>query len=159
MLFAVLAAITFVASTGSSAWANGRFPLADQLVVSPGNSSFMVLRTTFGLLVSEDGGGSWDWVCEKAIGYEGEQDPAIGILESSAILAGTYEGLSVSPDLGCSWAFVPDGLAEQFVVDVVVRPDAPRSALAVAKSYAAAGDAGEPAGAARLFGSTDDGKT
>jgi len=141
------------ALAGSSAWANGRFPMADQLVVSPSDASFMVLRATFGLLISKDGGATWDWVCEQAIGYGGTQDPAIGVLERSAIIAGTFEGLSVSQDLACNWAFAPDGLANQFVVDVVVRPDAPHSALALVQREAVL-DRG-----ARLFGTTDGGRT
>jgi hypothetical protein len=69
-----------VASGGGSASGNGRFPRADQLVLVPGSRDELVLRTTFGLLLSSDAGASWDWVCEQEIGFSGIEDPAFAIL-------------------------------------------------------------------------------
>lgn len=112
-------------------WANGRFPLADQLVVDPQDPAHLVLRTTYGILSSSDAGVSWDWVCEAAVGYGGTQDPAIGVTADGSILAGIFEGLSVSHDRGCSWAFIPPPLEGEYVIDVSVHRDEPARAVAI----------------------------
>ncbi|MDP9001727.1 MAG: hypothetical protein M3O46_16630, partial [Myxococcota bacterium] len=124
--FAVALAGVF---TVSQANANGRFPASNQLVVAPSDPKTLVLRTTFGLLVSRNAGASWSWICESAVGYGGgAEDPAIGITASSAILAATQEGLAVSSDTGCGWTFAS---TDKPVADVVVRRSASGSALAV----------------------------
>ncbi|MFO0674015.1 MAG: hypothetical protein U0235_31080 [Polyangiaceae bacterium] len=54
-----------------AARANGRFPAANQLEATPGNDGSLVLRTTFGILFSNDGAKTWDWVGERGVGYGG----------------------------------------------------------------------------------------
>ncbi|WP_394832841.1 hypothetical protein LVJ94_40705 [Pendulispora rubella] len=117
------------------AQANGRFPAASQLVVFPRTPEKMVLRTTFGILFSHDRGATWDWVCERAVGYGGVEDPALGIVGEKTVLAGTFEGLSVTQDLGCSWAFAGGGLKGQVVIDVTSRSNQPAAALALTSTY------------------------
>ena len=134
------------------AYANGRFPAANQLVVSPSDPTFLVLRTTFGILFSHDRGANWDWICEKAIGYGGVEDPSMG-MTTNAVLAGTFEGLSVSSDKGCGWAFAN---TEQ-VVDVVVQHGDPKSALAITSKYSGEGDGGETLFDTKVFATSDDG--
>ena len=51
------------------AHANGAFPSVSQLVSDPADGDHLVLRTTFGLLVTRDRGGTWDWLCEAGAGY------------------------------------------------------------------------------------------
>src|SRR5690348_12401562 len=97
-------ALVFGVLLASSAWANGRFPAASQLVVRPGHPEQMSLRTTFGLLVSNDAGKSWDWVCETAMGYGGQEDPGIGVTATGTTLLGTTQGLSESFDFDCDWS-------------------------------------------------------
>ena len=128
-LGAALAALSFLAP--SLSFANGRFPLADQLVVDPQDPSHLVLRTTYGVLSSSDSGGSWGWVCEKAVGYGGTQDPAIGVLADGTVLAGIFEGLSITHDRGCSWAFAQAPLDKEYVIDVSVHRDEPSKAVAI----------------------------
>ena len=138
-----------------TALANGRLPAGHQLIVSPDDPSFFVMETSFGVLVSHDTGASWNWICERAVGYGldgGIEDPAIG-LTSSAILAGLRAGLSSSTDLGCTWAFA----RSDPIVDVVVRPDDPHAALALASSYLGVGNAGENLYDTYVLASSDDG--
>lgn len=129
LLGAALAAASFF--TSSLSWANGRFPLADQLVVDPNDPSHLVLRGTYGILSSANSGGSWSWVCEAAVGYGGTQDPAMGVLADGTVLAGIFEGLSVSHDRGCSWAFAKAPLEGEYVIDVSVHRDEPSKAVAI----------------------------
>jgi hypothetical protein len=137
-----------------SASANGRFPNANQLIIAPSSPQLMVLRTTFGLLVSHDSGSSWSWVCEGAYGYtvgtRSGSDPAIGVTQSSAIVAAMQDdGLAVSLDTGCAWARA----STTPTFDVTVRPDRPHSAIAL--SWAPLGTTGPP----KLLLTNDDGAT
>ncbi|MDI1483851.1 sialidase family protein [Polyangium sp. y55x31] len=126
---AAIAAFSLLAPAESHA--NGRFPIADQLVVDPKDPSHIVLRTTYGILESSDAGGAWSWSCEGAVGYGGTQDPAIGVLGDGTILAGVFEGLSISHDRGCSWGFVQDPLTDEYVIDVSVHRDDPSRGVAI----------------------------
>src|SRR4051794_34190183 len=65
---AVAAAIAISVVTPGTARANGRYPLASQLVVDPLDPDHLVARTTFGVLSSADAGATWRWVCEEALG-------------------------------------------------------------------------------------------
>jgi len=84
------------------AHANGRFPAADQLLVDPDDTTHLVLRATFGLLESHDGGRSWSWICEAAVGYA-NADPALALLRGGNVLAGFFGSVSASAEQGCSW--------------------------------------------------------
>ncbi len=149
-----------IALASPAAHANGRFPAASQLIVAPTDPTFMVLRTTYGFLVSHDSGVTWDWVCETAIGYGSNvEDPPIGITANGSIVAGMQEGLGVSSNLGCDWHFVGGGLDKQPIVDVVVRPDAPHTVLALASKQTGTNDAGDPTYMTQVFQSLDDGVT
>jgi hypothetical protein len=137
--------------------ANGRLPAAHQLIASPGDPSFLAMEATFGVLVSHDSGASWSWICEHAVGYGGEagvpnEDPAIAMTQG-ALLAATAEGLARSTTQGCSFDFA---LAEP-TVDVAVRRDDPRSAVALTRRFRAVGDAGENTYVTQVLSSSDDG--
>jgi photosystem II stability/assembly factor-like uncharacterized protein len=137
--------------------ANGRFPAASQLVVQKTDPTHLVLRTTFGILFSSDRGQNWDWICEKAVGYSGSEDPSLGVTSNGTVIAGTSVGLAVSPDRGCAWSMVGGDLSKQFVVDVVVRPDRPKTALLITNTYVGQDEAGATSYDTRVFSSPDDG--
>ncbi|MET0592326.1 MAG: hypothetical protein ABW133_06485 [Polyangiaceae bacterium] len=115
----------------SHAHANGRYPLAGQLVIDPANPDHMVARATFGLLDSDDGGRTFRWVCESAIGYFGVEDPPIAVTASGAAIVASSKGISVSPDRGCTWLKNPSLTGKWYGVDVTVQPSRPHEALAV----------------------------
>src|SRR5690242_9544521 len=75
----LIAGIAGLFLLSGAARANGRYPLADQIVIDPGNPSHIVARSTFGLLDSDDGGKNFRWICETAIGYFGVEDPPIAV--------------------------------------------------------------------------------
>jgi photosystem II stability/assembly factor-like uncharacterized protein len=157
---AAIAAAVATVLAAPSALANGRFPSANQLAIGPSAPQTLVLRTTFGLILSRDGGATWDWICERGTiegGYGGPEDPAIGVTASGTIISGLFEGLVVSLDTGCSWHLAPGAVMGQPIVDDVVRPDDPHSALALTNVFAANDDAGEPTFSSQVFASTDDG--
>jgi hypothetical protein len=151
-----------LALSASPAAANGRFPASNQLLFAPGNPGLVVLRTTFGIALSRDGGATWQWLCETALGLPptSSDDPSLGITASGALLAGIYKGLEVSSDTGCNWAFAGGALAKQLVTDLAVRPNDAHSAVALASTYGAtAGPDGGPGYATQVYETTDDGAT
>jgi hypothetical protein len=141
--------------SSSFASANGRFPATNQLVIAPADPSFLVLRATFGILVSHDAGATWDGICESAVGFNGAEDPAVAVTSKGNILAGLYEGLSVSPDQGCSWGLASE-LSGWVSADVSVRRDDPHAAVTVAWVQST-DDAGLSTFANRVFETADDG--
>ncbi len=158
LVLAALASLPLIAAP-RAARANGRFPAANQVVVSKATPASMVLRTTFGILFSSDAGATWDWICEKAVGYGGTEDPSMGLTAAGTVLAGTFEGLATSLDKGCAWSFVPGKLTQNVVVDLVVRPDAPATSLVMTNKFSKANDAGEALFQSDIFVATDDGRT
>jgi photosystem II stability/assembly factor-like uncharacterized protein len=111
--------------------ANSRYPLAGQVVVSPGNPSTIVARATFGMLGSSDGGKSWTWICESAIGYFGSEDPPIAVTGDGSTLVASTIGIGVSHDGGCSWSTNPGLPTGRYGVDVTVQPSNPHQAFAL----------------------------
>ncbi len=123
-----LAIVLLSLALTSSAAANGRFPLAQQLVESPTDASVLVLRATFGLVISQDAGKTWHWVCEQAVGYSGIEDPAVGVTQSGAIIAGIFDGLRRSENGGCDFSFPDSKLEGRYAVDVTVDKKLPSQA-------------------------------
>lgn len=149
-----LAALALVCVT-SAAHANSRLPATNQLVIAPDDASFMLLRTTFGFLFSQDAGKTWDWLCEEAISSSGQLDPAVALLNGGSVLS-AESGLAVSPDRGCSWSLVP-GLETTIVPDVARASDG-GAAIAVKNIYAYA-DAGTSFFDTAIYQTTNSGKT
>lgn len=124
--FAAAAAVTLA---GLPALANGRFPAAGQVAVDPSNPAHLLVRTTYGLTVSSDGGARWSWICEPAIGYGGTEDPMMAITADGSIIAGIFEGLSASHDHGCQWDFAQGGLKDRYVIDLATERANPKNAV------------------------------
>jgi hypothetical protein len=139
----------------SEARANGRFPAAGMLVAQPNDPSHLVLRATYGLLFSSDGGASWDWLCESPVGYGGAEDPSVVLTGSGAVLVGTFKGMQRSADRGCTWS--RDSKLPASIVDMTTRPSAPDRVYALSCLYSKAGDAG-PLFDSELFVSDDAGE-
>jgi photosystem II stability/assembly factor-like uncharacterized protein len=126
-------------SFSTDAFANGRFPAAGQVVVDPGDPQHIVLRATYGILQSTDGGTTWRWMCEQSVGYGGVEDPAMGIMADGRVISGIFEGLSESADRGCTWALVQDPLTDQYVIDVAIQAANPAHAVAITSTSVAGG--------------------
>lgn len=88
--------------------ANGRFPTAQDVVIGPGpRSDVIVLRTTFGLVVSRDAGATFHWMCEaqiyRPLPPSGDVDPSIAIAADGSVVFGFTRGIHLSQD-GCQIA-------------------------------------------------------
>lgn len=76
----------------ASASGNGRLPMAGQVVLSPRDADLLLLRTTFGIVVSHDHGASFQYVCEAAMHYGGAQDPPYALTPAGRVLLVTSLG-------------------------------------------------------------------
>jgi photosystem II stability/assembly factor-like uncharacterized protein len=115
--FFVLAALL---ACQSPSWAAGRFPAATAVIPDPHDANTLYVRATFGLLATHDGGGSWRWVCERAIGLSGTETPSYAVTPKGTLVAGTASGIAVSRDGGCTFD-VAGGPGAQMLTDLAVR--------------------------------------
>jgi hypothetical protein len=135
-IFSAIAGAVVVFASAPAA-ANGRFPAANQLVLSPTTQDLVVLRTTYGVLVSRDNGATWSLICEAAYGLDPNAtiDPSIALTSNDTLIAGVPTGLNVSPDVGCNWRCADGALAGERIADVAVRPDSPAAAVALTATF------------------------
>jgi MYXO-CTERM domain-containing protein len=159
---ALIAAATAgaILAAAAPAAANGRFPASNQLVFAPSDPQLVIVRTTFGILRSRDAGATWSWLCEDALGLPptSNEDPTLALTASDTLVAGLSLGLEVSPDTGCTWNTIGGSLTGQLVKDLVVRPDAPHTILAITSTYGPTAGADGGAGyTQQIYTSTDDG--
>jgi photosystem II stability/assembly factor-like uncharacterized protein len=166
-LAALALSSTLVASAlvPSVAFANGRFPQAQQLVVDPSDPNHITVQTTYGFIDTANHGKDWRWICEAAVGYGGTLDPPIAILGDSTLIAGVFDGLAVSSDKGCTFAKAQatgtstcqstlSGFAGRFVVDVARQASDPTHAIAISSN-----GCGMDLFDTRLWSTTDNAKT
>lgn len=154
---ALCAAIACLAVPGVAS-ANGRFPAAGQIALDPADPGVLLVRATYGLLLTRDGGAGWSWMCEDVVGYGPSEDPMIAFTADGSILASTVEGLGVSRDTGCDWAFAGGGLAGQYVVDVAMEKADPSKGVLLVASRPGP-EAGAAAYAMQLWETSDSGGT
>ncbi len=143
---ASLGALAFVLLAPELARANGAFPSASQLIADPADTEHLVLRTTFGLLVTRDRGANWDWLCEAGAGYQ-DVEPPMAVLPGGVILLAVPGGVSRSDVSGCDFELA-EGI-DALVYDLARVPSEPESAVAIS---AAGTDA-------QLWRSADGGKS
>ena len=121
-----LGAITAGATAPSAALANGRFPAAQQVVLGPGvRSDVIALRTTFGLLVSRDGGRNFRWFCEDLLFFPFVPgltfDPPVEVSARGEVVLGFEDGAHSLTD-GCD---VTDlrSVSHREITDLAATPD------------------------------------
>lgn len=98
-----IAAIALAMFSPMVASANGRAPATNGVLFREGDASSLYVRSTFGLLVSQDDGCTFRWICEQNIGYGGTFDPQYRVAADGTIFATTFTGLRVSRDGGCTF--------------------------------------------------------
>jgi hypothetical protein len=118
---AVPAAILVIAGLAAPAAAHGRLPESKSIVFRKGTPEEMAIGTSIGLMLSQDNGAHFFWVCEEAVfgGAVGIWDPDYKIATDGTIYANTPTGLRISRDGGCSFedAKVEPALTVQTLVE------------------------------------------
>lgn len=156
---AALASVVLVVAAAPDAHANGRFPESNAIFFAPNDAEYMLLRTTFGMLSSRDRGKTFDWICERGVGLAGVEDPMYSITPDDSVIASTFQGLTVSNDRSCNYAFVEGALKDLVFIDLTSRPSTPETVVAFASSYAGQNDAGVIYFKSTLFETKDQGKS
>jgi hypothetical protein len=131
-LRAILAFLLALAAP-SIATAHGRFPRAQRLVEDPGNPDHLAVGTTFGVLVSDDRGKTWSYVCGAAFGDpELEMELGVGFSTDGDLLVSSIAGLWRSTGAACEFQPVIMGDESHGVWDFTV--DSEGKVLAVVTS-------------------------
>src|SRR5262245_34208111 len=142
-----------VVAVAAPAVANGAFPDSDAVLLPADRPQQIILSTNFGLIMSDDGGASWQWTCERAetsmaLSY------GLGAMPGDRLYSRSPDvGLAVSEDDSCSWHRAGGALAAAIATDYFPDPTAPAHVLA---TVGAAADAGTGAAAA-VYESMDGG--
>jgi MYXO-CTERM domain-containing protein len=108
VLCLALTALGVLGGLARPADANGRLPATSTITFRQGHETDIAVGLTFGLLISHDGGKTWGWMCEAAVGYGGTYDPVYVYSSSGALFATTFNGLSVMRDT-CTFGATPEG--------------------------------------------------
>lgn len=95
--------------------AHGRFPELLDVSFHPTDSEQFLVTTSFGLLLTEDGGDTFDWVCRTALHVSVTENPTFEMMGDGSLVGAIFDGVVRSGDGGCQWVF-PDPALEAFVI-------------------------------------------
>lgn len=157
--FVATAAASAIALAPTPARANGRFPESNAFFFSPTDKNLVLQRVTFGLLISHDRGGTWDWVCETSVGLTGSEDPMYTFTPKGTLMGSTFSGFTVSSDRACNFAFAKGNVNELVFVDLASREATPEKVIAFASSYAGQDPDLNPFYESNLWETSDEGQT
>lgn len=127
---ALLVALATLVFAAGHAEANGRSPATVSVHPRGGSSSDLAIWSTWGFLISRDGGG-FRWMCETALKVGGVFDPDVVFRSDGSLIITSFEGLQVNRD-GC--LFEPTGLGTRFITTVAEGPDGALYAAAVERT-------------------------
>ncbi|MCX5744039.1 MAG: hypothetical protein NT062_16240 [Proteobacteria bacterium] len=96
-------------ASASGALANGRPANTSTINFRHEHETDIIAGMTFGAVLSHDGGATWHWICEDAVGYAGVYDPDYAYTATGAIFATTFKGLVVNRN-GCTFDGSPMGM-------------------------------------------------
>jgi len=116
----------------AEARANGAFPAVSQFVFDPANPEQMVLRGTFGMLFSTDGGKVFNWICEPALHYQNIL-PAITVLAGGELVYGVPDG-AAHTSIGTCDVDLVEGFDGE-IVDVTRSRDFPDRVLVLEADF------------------------
>jgi photosystem II stability/assembly factor-like uncharacterized protein len=107
-------------------------PDTTQVLLPADRATSLVLATNFGLITSDDGGGSWRWQCDQGLGAGGYRYQLAAAPGRRLFTLG-MAGVAHSDDLGCSWSpGVTAGRPETTVFDFAADPADPARLLVLA---------------------------
>jgi hypothetical protein len=100
---AAVAASTLLAAT--AVFANGRFPRAQRLLEEPGHPERLTIAATYGLLLTDDRGKNWSYVCDPAFTFQPmfASDVVASLTVNGWLLVGVQNAITISRDRGCDF--------------------------------------------------------
>jgi MYXO-CTERM domain-containing protein len=142
-------ALALAVLVSSGARADGAFPTGMSVLLPAGAPQRILVGTTFGLVLSEDAGATFRYVCEPYVTASGASVLVYQTGSDGGIVAAHQDALSRTSDLGCTWTRA-SGLPAGVVTDAFIDPSNPSSVLAIDLP---------PAGGASLLASADGGRS
>jgi hypothetical protein len=113
-----LLVLALVLAHSRESLANGRFPRADRLIEDPRDPNHLLLSATYGLLVTETGGATWQHVCEAAFTNPDNESDVVAALSSAGdVLLSSVDSFSRSPGNLCQFDATLGQAEEQGVPD------------------------------------------
>ena len=152
---AVVLAVSFALFRAGPARANGALPGSLGILIADDRPQEIILATNFGMILSEDGGGSWLWTCEQAATAMGYLYSAGPSPRDRLYGLSPEEGLAFSDDGTCSWQRAGGTLDTDIASDFFVDRTDPDRVLAVAAGQDVSGAPGPQS----VYLSTDGGTT
>jgi hypothetical protein len=124
-----LLSATAVFGVSTTALANGRYPAASQIVVDPNDPKHVLVAATFGFLDSRDGGKTFNWLCESAVGVAGEEgfDIVLAVTGNGNTVLGLFNGIATTRD-GCTFQVAPE-LVNHVIGDITWRRSTPHQVV------------------------------
>jgi uncharacterized protein (TIGR03382 family) len=144
------AALALAVLLSSGARADGAFPTGSSVLLPAGAPQRILVGTTFGLVISEDAGATWRYVCEPYVTAAGANVLVYQGAPTGELIAAHQDALSRSADVGCTWTPATGSVAGLLVVDAFIAPSNPSSVVAIGWPQAAG---------ASLLPSNDGGQT
>jgi len=124
----VLIGLSFSSTT---TLAHGEAPELNQLLFHPTEPETMVIVATYGLLITEDAGMSWRWVCAEAL-FDEYSVVGPGVLDAEGtVTLGSPRGVMRGENLGCNWSRPSEELERLYIVDLQDDPSDPTRAVAL----------------------------
>ena len=129
-LWSLVAALVII-SAARPARADGAFPDSLQILLPADQPNVIGLATNFGVILSEDAGRTWQWVCE---GDELQYATLfqVGPPPLNRFFAASIHGVVSSDDLACTWTVAGGLFAGSAGRDVFPDPADPDHVLAIA---------------------------
>src|SRR5262249_17614866 len=122
------------------ALADGAFPDGLTVYLPPSAPHRIMLGTNFGLVISEDDGQSWRYVCELDITNTGlDQVTFYKFAPDGAVLAISFFRMWRSTDGGCSWTQAGGSVAPLALTDAFIDPTDATFVLAIASGSTGSG--------------------
>ena len=120
-----------LAVASGTARANGAFPDAQTVLTPADRPDQIILVTNFGLVISENGGQSWQWSCERAANAFGFLYQ-LGPPPRRRLFAVANDKLAFTDDGSCGWQTAGGAVADQWVIDSFPDPTDGEHVLAIA---------------------------
>lgn len=146
-VFGAVAALWWLAAPVA---AHGRFPETHGVTFHPSDPLVIVAGSTFGPVITTDGGETWRWACEAALMLNPLEDPAYVLMGDGALLASGFGGLQRGTPSLCTFT-EPSADVGFAITDVV------RSSLDPLTAYAPTSAGGAVVNG--VFRTTDGGAT
>jgi MYXO-CTERM domain-containing protein len=106
-------------ATSGTALAHGRPPYIESIAFDGSNPDRIIAQISYGLLITEDGGDAWRFVCAAAFEADPDrEDPPFAISSDGSIAVGTFGGLWHGRPDACVWS----SSVGDFGVDVAADP-------------------------------------